>query len=113
MKYKGKSFTTYNGQGTTFLYAAAVNQSTQVIKPITVQGKPVLQYVITNAKGLPRQTCGAAVLTFPRGKPPKWTSLPATFQIKGKTVTITQYTTPTGSSWRRRPRSTSRSTASQ
>lgn len=98
VKYQGKSFTAYKGQGTTYLYAAAVNQSTQTIKPITVKGKPVLQYVVTNAKGYgTANVCAAAVLTFPRGKPPKWTSLPGgPFQIKGKVVTINQYTTPSG-----------------
>jgi hypothetical protein len=98
VKYQGKTFTAYHGQGTTFLYAAAVNQSSQTIKPITVKGKPVLQYVITDAKGYgSANVCAAAVLTFPRGKPPKWTSLPGgPFQIKSKTVTINQYTTPSG-----------------
>ena len=58
----------------------------------------MLQYVVTNAKGYgTANVCAAAVLTFPRGKPAKWTSLPGgPFQIKGKTVTINQYTTPSG-----------------
>ena len=72
--YKGKAFPPYKANGITYVYAAAVNQSTQVIHPITVKGKPVLQYVITNAKGFgDANVCGAAALTFsktarPRGR---------------------------------------------
>jgi hypothetical protein len=95
--FNGKAFPKYKANGITYVYAAAVNQSNQVIKPITVRGKPVLQYVITNVKGFgTANTCSAAVLTFPSGKPPKWTALPATGQVKGKSVTINQYTAPKG-----------------
>ena len=49
----------------------------------------MLQYVITDSKGFPGKTCGAAVLHSPTGKALKWTPLPATVDVKGKTVTIT------------------------
>jgi len=94
-KYNGKAFTAYKAAGTTYVYATAVNQSNQTIRPITVEGKPVLRYVITNAKGFgTANACSAAVLTFPKGKSPTWTSLPATGTIKGKVATISQYTAP-------------------
>ncbi|MGC1759186.1 MAG: hypothetical protein WA742_07520, partial [Candidatus Cybelea sp.] len=71
-------------------------QSTQVIHPKTVKGKPVLQYVITNAKGFgDANTCGAAALTFKDGKA-AWKPLPASGLVKGKTVTISQYAAPAG-----------------
>jgi hypothetical protein len=45
--------------------AAIVNQSTQAIKPITTNGKPVFQAVIADEKGFgDANTCGLAVLTF-------------------------------------------------
>ena len=98
--YKGKSFPKFKENGTTYFYASAVNRSTQVIKPITVKGEPVLQYTVTDAKGFgDANTCGAAVLTFPRGKPARWTLLPATGLVMGKTVTITQYDAPAGFEW--------------
>ncbi len=43
----------YKASGTTIFYAVAINQSNQTIKPKSVKGKAVLQYVITDAKGLP------------------------------------------------------------
>jgi hypothetical protein len=95
--YKGKSFRKFKENGTTYFYASAVNQSTQVIKPIMVQGEPVLQYTVTDAKGFgDANTCGAAILTFPKGKSPRWHPLPATGLVMGKTVTITQYAVPGG-----------------
>ena len=94
--YKGKAFPKYNGRGTTFVYASATNQSSQVIKPKAKQGVPVLQYIITDAKGIPGKQCDAAVYAKQRNGTFKWTSLPITAQVKGKTVTITQYSVPSG-----------------
>jgi hypothetical protein len=95
-EYNGSPFPKYKANGTTYVYAAAVNQSTQTIRPVTQKGKPVLQYVITDSKGFgDANTCSAAVLNFPNGKP-KWAALPATGQVKGKSVTINQYTAPKG-----------------
>jgi hypothetical protein len=93
---KGKAFPPYKANGTTIVYASAVNQTTQTIKPISVKGKPVLQYVITDTKGLPGNTCGAAVLAEQRDGKLAWTSLPATGTIKGDSVTISQYEVPQG-----------------
>jgi hypothetical protein len=95
-KYKGKTFPPYKANGTTIVYASAVNQSTQVVKPIPVHGKPVLQYVITDSHGLHGKTCGAAVLAEQRNHTLKWTSLPATGTVKGNSVTISQYEVPQG-----------------
>jgi hypothetical protein len=86
--YMGKAFPQYKTNGTTYLYASAVNQSTQVIKMITVKGEPVLQYTITNAKGFgDANRCSAAVLTGPRRKGKKyvWTLTPEIGKVKGKT----------------------------
>ncbi len=93
--YKGTAFPKYKAKGTTFVYAVAINQSTQTIKPLTEKGKPILQYVITDAKKLPGSTCGVALLTSSRGKY-VWTGFPGTFKAKGNTVTITQYAVPAG-----------------
>lgn len=94
--YKGKAFPAYKANGITYVYAAAINQSTQVIHPVSVKGKPVLQYVITNAKGFgTANICAAAALTSKAGKY-TWKALPATGIVKGKTVTITQYEAPAG-----------------
>jgi hypothetical protein len=93
--WKTAVFPKYKGTGTTFVYAAAINQSTSPIIPKVVKSKPILEYVITDAKGLPGNKCGAAVLTFVKGKP-TWKPLPITAQVKGKTVTIAQYTVPRG-----------------
>ncbi len=89
--YKGKPFPKYKAKGTTFVYATAVNQSGTTIKPVPVKNKPILQYVITDRKGIPGKQCGAAVLTN-KG----WTSLPIQAQVKGKTVTVSQYLAPPG-----------------
>jgi hypothetical protein len=95
--YKGKAFDKYKGEGTTFIYAVAVNQGTTAIKPVTQKNKPILQYVITDAKGLPGTSCGAAVLTSGEKGSLLWTALPGgPFKAKGKTVTITQYSVPRG-----------------
>jgi hypothetical protein len=96
LKYKGASFPPYKANGTTIVYASAINQTSQVIKPISVKGKPVLQYVITDAKGIPGKQCGAAVLAKQRNGQLKWTSIPATGTVKGKSVTISQYEVPSG-----------------
>src|ERR1700727_3742763 len=52
-KDKGTAFPLYHGEGKTFLYAVAINQSAQTLKPIAKKGKPILQYIITDTKGLP------------------------------------------------------------
>ncbi len=95
VKYKGKSFPVYKGKGTTIVYAVADNQTTQVIKPLSHKNVPILKYVITDAKGLPGKNCGAAILASGK-KGLAWSALPSQFPIKGKTVTITQYTVPQG-----------------
>lgn len=96
LKYKGHSFPPYKANGTTIVYASAINQTSQVIKPIPQVGKPVLQYVITDAKGLKGKQCGAAVLAKQKNGLLKWTSIPATGTVKGKSVTISQYEVPSG-----------------
>lgn len=94
-KYKGQSFPAYKAEGTTVIYAAANNESTQTIKPVTQKGKTVLQYVITDSKGLPGNTCGAAVLGQTK-QGLKWTSFPGTGTVKGKSVTISVFEAPSG-----------------
>ncbi|MFY9737789.1 MAG: hypothetical protein WAK11_01945, partial [Candidatus Cybelea sp.] len=92
--YKGKAFDKYKAEGTTVVYAVAVNQGNTIIKPI-VGKKPVLQYVITDAKAFPGTKCAAAVLTTGEKGSPVWTTLPGgPYPVKGKTVTITQYDVP-------------------
>jgi hypothetical protein len=95
-KWKGASFPPYKGNGTTYVYAAAVNQSSVAIRPIVVKNKPVLQYVVTDSKGLSGNQCGAAVLAQQRNGKLAWTSLPATGTPKGDSVTISQYEVPNG-----------------
>jgi hypothetical protein len=95
-KWGTKTFPPYKANGTVIVYASAVNQTTQVIKPITVKNKPVLQYVITSTKKLPGNQCGAAVLAENEHKQLVWTSIPATGTPKGDSVTITQYEVPSG-----------------
>jgi len=91
-KSKGKSFLKYNGKGKVVLYAAANNQTSQVIKPKTHAGTPIFKYIITDSKGLPGRSCNAAI--YGSGK---WTPLPGQgFPIKGNTVTIQQYNAPNG-----------------
>jgi hypothetical protein len=94
--WKGKSFPPYKAKGKTFIYAVAVNQGTQVIKPVPEKNKPILQYVITDTKGLPGKTCGVALLAQSRTGKFTWTSFPGSFTAKGNTVTITQYNVPQG-----------------
>jgi hypothetical protein len=92
--YKGKAFDKYKAEGTTIIYAVAVNQGKTAIKPV-VGKKPILQYIITDAKTIPGSKCGAAVLTTGEKGSLEWTTLPGgPFPVKGKTVTITQYTVP-------------------
>jgi hypothetical protein len=95
-KYQGESFPPYKASGKTVVYAVSINQSSQTIKPISVPKKPVLQYVITDSKGLPGNTCGAAVLAKEKNGKLEWTSLPATGSVKGDSVTISQYEVPSG-----------------
>jgi hypothetical protein len=93
--YKGKAFDKYKGEGTTFIYAVAVNQGTTDIKPVSQKNKPILQYIITDSKGLPGNKCGAAVLTTGEKGSLQWAALPGgPYPAKGKTVTITQYDVP-------------------
>jgi hypothetical protein len=95
--YKGKAFDKYNAEGTTIVYAVAVNQSKTAIKPVPQKNKPILQYVITDAKPFPGSSCGAAVLTTGEKGSLEWATLPGgPFKVKGKTVTITQYSVPRG-----------------
>ncbi|MFY9718503.1 MAG: hypothetical protein WAK16_02560 [Candidatus Cybelea sp.] len=93
--WKGKAFPKYTAKGV-FIYAVAVNQSTQTIKPKPVKGKPVLQYVITDSKGLPGKTCFVALLAESQGGKFIWTPFPGQFTAKGDTITITQYEVPKG-----------------
>ncbi|MGA7202595.1 MAG: hypothetical protein WBX26_12255 [Candidatus Cybelea sp.] len=92
--YKGKAFDKYKAEGTTIIYAVAINQGKTAIKPVTGK-KPILQYIITDAKPIPGKSCGAAVLTTGEKGSLVWSTLPGgPFPVKGKTVTITQYTVP-------------------
>jgi hypothetical protein len=93
--YKGQKFPAYKARGTTVVYAAANNQSTQTIKPIVQQGHTILKYVITDSKGFPGKTCGAALLGEKNGKF-QWTAFPGSYNVKGNTVTISVYTAPQG-----------------
>ncbi len=93
--WKGAAFPKYVAKGTTIAYAGAINQGTVPIVPKVERNKPVLEYVITDSKGLPGKECSEAVLTFPKGKA-LWKPLPITGPVKGKTVTLAQYTVPRG-----------------
>ncbi len=93
--WKTTPFPKYKATGTTIAYAAAINQSTNAIIPKVEKNKPVLEYVITDSKGLPGKECSAAVLTFKNGKP-LWKPLPVQGPVKDKTVKLAQYTVPRG-----------------
>jgi hypothetical protein len=93
--WKGSAFPKYKAAGTTIAYAAAINQSSTKIVPKVQRNKPVLEYIITDSKGLPGKTCSAAVLAFQNGKP-VWKPLPVQGPVKGKTVKLAQYTVPRG-----------------
>ncbi|HEY1867935.1 MAG TPA: hypothetical protein VGG70_06525 [Candidatus Cybelea sp.] len=93
--YKKQKFPAYKARGTTVVYASANNQSSQTIKPIEQQGKTVIQYIITDSKGLPGKTCGAALLGQ-SGNKYQWTAFPGTSKVKGKSVTISVYAAPAG-----------------
>lgn len=73
-----------------------MNESDQIIRPITGGGNPVFQSVITDAKGLPGKTCGVGLLTKNTKGHFVWSSLPGTSHAHGKTVTITNYNAPHG-----------------
>lgn len=92
--WKGSAFPKYKGDGTTIAYAAAINQSSTKVVP-KISKKPVLEYIITDSKGLPGKECSAAVLTFVKGKP-TWKPLNIQAPVRGKTVKIAQYTVPRG-----------------
>jgi hypothetical protein len=92
--WKGGAFPKYKAAGTTFVYAAAVNQGKTPIVP-KAGNKPIFEYDITDAKGLPGTQCAEAVLTFPYHKA-TWKPLPGAFKVKGKTVSLKQYNAPRG-----------------
>jgi len=95
--YQGKAFPPYKATGTTVAYAVAINQSTQTIKPVTAKGKPILEYIISDSKGLPGKDCAAAVLAHEKNGTLKWTELPGgPYGVKGDSVTIAQYEAPAG-----------------
>ncbi len=96
LKWKGKTFPVYKAKGTTVVYAVADNQTSQTIKPINHKGVAVIKYVITDAKGLPGKSCGVAILERQRNGQLTWSPIPNNFPVKGKTVTISQYTAPSG-----------------
>jgi hypothetical protein len=96
LKDKGTGFPAYHGKGKTFVYAVAVNQGTQTLKPIAKKGVPILQYIITDSKGLPGKQCGAAILTEGSRGSDLWESIPASISVKGDTLTITQTSVPKG-----------------
>jgi hypothetical protein len=96
LKNKGKTFPPYKARGTTVVYAEAANQTTQTIKPIPQQGKAVIEYVITDAKGFPGKTCAAAVYGKQRNGQEGWTAFTSTYPVKGKTVTIAVFEAPAG-----------------
>ena len=52
--------------------------------------------MVTDSKGLPGKNCGAALLGEQKGGKLGWNPLPDTFPVKGDSVTITQYTVPSG-----------------
>jgi hypothetical protein len=93
--WKNVPFPKYKAAGTTIAYAAAINQSSTKVIPKVERNKPVLEYIITDSKGLPGKQCSAAVLTFQKGKP-VWKPLPVNGPVKGKTVKLAQYTVPRG-----------------
>jgi hypothetical protein len=94
--YKGKTFPAYKAKGTTVVYAVANNQTTQIIKPIPVKDKPILEYVITDAKGLPGKTCAAALLEKEKTGAYEWKPFTQTYPVKGKTVTVDVSEAPSG-----------------
>lgn len=96
--YKGAPFPKYSVHGIdAFVYASAVNQSNQVIKPITQPGKPVLQYVITDTKGFSGKNCDGAALERSHAGKFGWVNFPgAIFHPVGHTLTVSQYTAPAG-----------------
>lgn len=97
-KSGGKAFPAYKASGTTIVYAAVNNQSKDVIKPIAVKNKPVLQYTITDAKGFPKgaNVCGAALLSTGAHGSLVWSPFPGAGNIKGKSVTISVFVAPKG-----------------
>ncbi len=92
--WKGAAFPKYVAKGTTIVYAGAINQGSVPIVPKVGQNKPVLEYD-HRLEGLAGQGVREAVLTFSKGKP-LWKPLPITGPVKGKTVTLAQYTVPRG-----------------
>jgi hypothetical protein len=94
--YKGKKFPPYTSKGKVVVYAVAINESKDTIIPKAQRNKPVLQYVITDTSGLHGKQCGVGVYAKQKNGTFKWTPLPITAPVKGKTVTLTQYSVPPG-----------------
>jgi hypothetical protein len=92
--YKGVAFPKDTSHKDVLFYAVAVNQSKDTIVP-KYNGKPILQYVVTDAHGLGGSSCGASVYAK-KGAKFFWEQLPITAKPKGDTVTISQYTVPKG-----------------
>lgn len=85
--YKGKA---------AFVYAAAINQGSTIIKPKVEPGKAVLQYAVTDTKGFSGNTCGAAALGSKGGKF-EWVPFPGSvFHPSGHKLTVSLYTAPAG-----------------
>lgn len=80
------------GKGTTFLYAAAINQGHKPIRPVVHSGTPVLQYTITDTNRLPGKHCSSAIRTASN----RWSPAPASFPAKRHKVTLSWYTVPNG-----------------
>ncbi len=94
LNWKGAAFLKYKAKGTTFVYAAAVNQGKVPIVP-KAGNKPIFEYDITDAKGLPGKQCAEAVIKTVNHKP-VWNPLPGVFPVKGKTVSLKQFNAPRG-----------------
>jgi hypothetical protein len=93
---KGKKFPAYKAAGTTIIYATVSNQTSQLIRPVPVKDKTVLEYTITDSKGLPGTTCGAALLEESQKGAFSWKQFPGSFHVVGKTVDVKVYEAPSG-----------------
>jgi len=85
-QYQKEPFPAYTPQnGTTFLYAVAINEGHTSIEP--VGSGAFLTFTITDLNGLPGTECAAAVL----GKQSAewtWTAIPGTYQANGSGDTV-------------------------
>lgn len=93
---KGKKFPAYKANGTTVIYAAVSNQSSQLIKPVPVKDKTVLAYTITDSKALPGNTCAAALLEESEKGAYSWKQFPGGCEVSGKTISVKVYEAPSG-----------------